>query len=440
MCVLFSLNNYAATTQSVHPVSTALSSSWDVKSVLQSVSDNKEEALISTMEAGTAAAKLKAAAATACKAPIDIVFIVFDNWGSAKLRGQLMNEALVTLNVSFARSSLVDVQTLLEGRIDKANVDIWVFVKHCRPHVADACKKHSPKSLIFLDILDNYKDEELPATGPLVDLIEGSTITGADYVLTQSKIVQGQQPTQIWYHQHTNAGPWEVKQAADVTRDVKVIGFLCGGTGTMADEKTLAAVGKMACKHSAVLRVYNQELDDNNNIDFRITDWGCEGKQVGVPHIDSGSGTGSSGAKTSRGSPSAASGLAPLAQAQMKFHQGISDVDIAFLWPPDDLVTTLYRPPTRLLYWWSHGVPTVFFPYKSYVEVSEASGYSVDSVNMSSASLPGIEAILATLATNTSVRQSLHKLGLEAARWYSTEAQALKLANIVCKEFFSSSE
>lgn len=188
--------------------------SWDVRSELKKASNAVSDSLITKMESETASHKLAAKASAACQTRIEIVFVVFDNWGSAKLRGHLMNEALTGLNLTYAHSRLVQASEI--ESMSKSSVDVWIFVKHCRLNVAKVCKKHSPKSFIFLDILDNYNDDDLPATGPMVDLLEGSTIAGADYILVQSTIPNAKQPTRVWYHQHTNAGPWEVKRAADI--------------------------------------------------------------------------------------------------------------------------------------------------------------------------------------------------------------------------------
>ena len=49
--------------------------------------------------------------------------------------------------------------------------------------------------------------------------------------------------------------------------------------------------------------------------------------------------------------------------AQDVYHTAVDDVDIAIIWPQDhgDL-ETYFKPVTRLVYWWSHGVPVIFYP------------------------------------------------------------------------------
>jgi hypothetical protein len=139
---------------------TSSQSSWDVRSELKKVNivdkEKKITSLITDMETNTAATSavtvLAAKASIACKRQVEIVFVVFDNWGSAKLRGHLMNEALSGLNLTFAHSRLVQASEI--ESISESKVDAWIFVKHCQQHVAQFCKKHSPHSFIFLDILD----------------------------------------------------------------------------------------------------------------------------------------------------------------------------------------------------------------------------------------------------------------------------------------------
>jgi hypothetical protein len=68
---------------------------------------------------------------------------------------------------------------------------------------------------------------------------------------------------------------------------------------------------------------------------------------------------------------------------QYPHHKMAEGIDIAFVWPPHtnpDYYTQNLRPPTRLIFWWSHGVPTIYFPYKSYDEVADLTDYPIPSV------------------------------------------------------------
>ena len=45
------------------------------------------------------------------------------------------------------------------------------------------------------------------------------------------------------------------------------------------------------------------------------------------------------------------------------YHAAVDDIDIAIIWPQDDgHLETYFKPVTRLVYWWSHGVPVIFYP------------------------------------------------------------------------------
>lgn len=43
----------------------------------------------------------------------------------------------------------------------------------------------------------------------------------------------------------------------------------------------------------------------------------------------------------------------------------------ALVWPPEaSEFTVKYRPITRLITWWSLGIPTIYYPYQSYLDVA----------------------------------------------------------------------
>ena len=49
---------------------------------------------------------------------------------------------------------------------------------------------------------------------------------------------------------------------------------------------------------------------------------------------------------------------------QARHHEALRGVDVALVWPRDErsFFHSALRPSTRLVTWWSHGVPTIFYP------------------------------------------------------------------------------
>ena len=124
----------------------------------------------------------------------------------------------------------------------------------------------------------------------------------------------------------------------------------------------------------------------------------------------------------------------------------ITAVDIALLWPPDSTAETLERPPTRLLYWLSHGVPAVVFGgYQSYAEIATAHNYSYLDPATGKARLPlvqsaeGVEQVVSDLLQSATARLQLRKVGLEIAAQYSTVEVARRLIAIL-DQYYSAKE
>ena len=85
-------------------------------------------------------------------------------------------------------------------------------------------------------------------------------------------------------------------------------------------------------------------------------------------------------------------------------------------------------------------MPTVFFPYKSYVELATAEGYALPlptnagETPLFSEDYIGIGKAVKELAASSAARQHLQKVGLRAAARHSTRAQGAKLVGLACAE------
>lgn len=115
---------------------------------------------------------------------------------------------------------------------------------------------------------------------------------------------------------------------------------------------------------------------------------------------------------------------------QAAFHEGLEDVDVAVIFPPNttDITQTVLRPVTRLAFWWSHGIPVVYFPTATYVEAVQVANVGAD---LACANVECVvERILAL--SNDHVRRCEHAAAvLVASRHFQVQASATQFVDTV---------
>lgn len=109
-------------------------------------------------------------------------------------------------------------------------------------------------------------------------------------------------------------------------------------------------------------------------------------------------------------------------------------VDVALLWPPPVEGLTGFavhhRPPTRLHFWWSLGVPVVGYPMPAYVEAARRAGYPAELLHVASPAQVG-SALCAI--RGQAPRECLRRLALRGARRSSPQASAFELLGAACE-------
>lgn len=129
------------------------------------------------------------------------------------------------------------------------------------------------------------------------------------------------------------------------------------------------------------------------------------------------------------------------AGSQARFHDRplIDEVDIAILWPnfrQADMV--LHSPPTRLLFWWSHGVPCIFYPYVAYIDAAKHASYFLPAIAPFAKAFPvartphDVARLLGRLEAEPASRRALAAAGLRAVRDYAPDAIAARLVRGLC--------
>lgn len=109
-------------------------------------------------------------------------------------------------------------------------------------------------------------------------------------------------------------------------------------------------------------------------------------------------------------------------------------MDVALLWPPEAQglagYATFHRPPTRLYYWWSLGVPVLSYPMPAYIEAGRRAGYPAELLHLRSAA--EVQSALCAVR-QPGVRKCLRRIALDGAKQSSPQASAFGLLRAACE-------
>ena len=370
----------------------------------------------------------------------NVVFVIYNRYGSSRMRGVMIASAinqLVQTDIERAwhASAIFDVNLSSELPQD---VDACVIVKAHRSmylteynEAINLCKERG--AIVYYDVLDNE---------PMLNYLSSWNITqplplGIDVVLTQTlKLARilGLERAAVLYHHHTNPG-FQLSESR-VKEKVSCIGFLSGSKNnilTLNESKALNTAIRRGSMYTADLLMISQNIDTENQIHNSYV-------------IDSG--VGSKHCKIARPAPDDINISSILkiddSFGQVQFHHDpiLEDVSVAVLWPPDHgLVrirpTIVERPPTRFLFWLSHGVPCIFYNYTSYTEIARNHGYTLPGSAITPVvdSTSDLERLLQVIVESAPIRASLRDRGLKIAERYTVRASAIKLVGVL--EHFS---
>lgn len=282
-----------------------------------------------------------------------------------------------------------DVRTweeLAVGRVHlgKHGCDLFIFVKEWSLELARELRA-SGTARIAVDLLDNFAlnatfDPDSQDYREVDVFVVASgfhrTVLASRFAPTQCK------PIWVVPHHHSNL----FGQVNNITRPVRCVGFQ--GDITNRLPRALEARLRAFC--------------DNRGLDW-VAFYTHETKAL-HPYM----------------SPS---------EINAMVHHQLTTIDIGVIFPPEPSPSkenkstptlkyahenVLLKPATRLLNFLSHGIPTVCFPYASYLEVCTRSGYALFCSDEDS-----LFARLDELASNESLRTITSEQGLAIAAEYS---------------------
>ena len=108
-------------------------------------------------------------------------------------------------------------------------------------------------------------------------------------------------------------------------------------------------------------------------------------------------------------------------------------IDVGILWRPGNqkgsATAVLNRPPTRMHWWWSHGIPVIGYPMEAYLDAGRRVGYPLELLNLTKSR--HIEEALRRLAPPEE-RSCLQARARRGAALSSPSYSAIELLATIC--------
>lgn len=264
-------------------------------------------------------------------------------WGSAIMRGNMTvdklremgHDASLVSATAFladaARTNTSDGQrTLSDGSLPC----VCVCVKFCDEKVIAACRARG--AAVMWDMLDVELKHTRPAITQSVDLVVANSRTHAALLASPKHAARS---VHIVYHHHSNVFGLSAEPAWPPSHAPMKLCFTASPTNMLepSDEHEIKAAAEAA--------------------GFTFVNIPVGGKAAAfapAPKVD------------------ASVVVDPYKQKRILLPL-VTQCDAAIIWPRNrtDFFTVNYRPVTRLVTWWSLGIPTVVFPYAAYKDMMD---------------------------------------------------------------------
>ena len=118
---------------------------------------------------------------------------------------------------------------------------------------------------------------------------------------------------------------------------------------------------------------------------------------------------------------------------QNDIHNTLLKADIAFIWPPKYVhgLEATARPATRLLTWFANGIPTIFYPLQSYLDVCNSRANPTSCLSNIARTPDELIDKLITLAQSPRLMKQQCLAGLEISEQYSAQMSAKLLVSLL---------
>ena len=386
-----------------------------------------------------------------CAAGTHIVFIGTSGLGSMVMRGQLTQSVL---NQSFARhgaqSSYIVVNSphntssmsnMIEGHFDSIGApSACVIIKYSVAWVGAACRRRG--ALVLVDSIDNHR------------AYSQATLNNEHYAAMDAVIVQTEAHAAMlasWGHlavvlphPHGNLGEWGV--AGEVRPQLRGVGFVAADQRNMPTREDMNIILRACCRANVTL--YHVSSRTSGLGIKPYTNHNCS--EVIRPDVIKGTGESFPASATcamrqgeNRAPPSFAATLSSVDTLQIRDPTGqrryydstqlLSLVDVGLVWRPGHQqggnIAISNRPPTRLHWWWSHGIPAIGYPMNAYVDAAKRADYPNWLLNLTSAE--HIEGALRSLRPPEE-RSCLQRIARRGAHLSSPWYSSIELLAAIC--------
>jgi hypothetical protein len=312
--------------------------------------------------------------------PLRICFVVSSfSVGSAHLRGVQVSNALVRLGIDSQVHSWLEFEE--DAALHLSGFDVYLFVKEWNHDIALKIKNDT-NCKVVLDILDNYLlHDRLIRRDSKYELIDALIVSNTHHKIALHCLGFGvTKPIWVIPHHHTNFHCW----ANNTAKPVQCIGFQGDITNRLPEE-------------------LEQDLRDFcNSRGMKWRAFYTHTTQESCAHL----------------SPT---------EINTVIHEQLRSIDIGIIFPPvlPDGITgvdervwryLLFKPATRLINFFSHGIPTICYPYVSFLEACVDSGYSLFCCDKKS-----LFRLLEQLVIDGTQRQLAAEQGMTIASKYSLD-------------------
>lgn len=392
-----------------------------------------------------------------CAAGSHIVFIGTSGLNSMVMRGHMTHSVL---NQSFAShgatSSFIYISSPLNTSLKESNMieshfdnvggpSACIIIKYSVAWVGAACRRRG--ALVFVDSIDNSR------------AFSQATLRNEHYMAMDAIIVQTEvhaamvaswgHVAVVLPHPHGNLGAWSV--AESVRPRLRGVGFVVADSKNMPTREDVRRMQRATCRANVTFYVVSSHTKGGLSISPYMhpncTDGAWHGPDFSRPSgganpsgtCDARHGGGGGGAhRLSSRAWTFGSDLESLRDPthQRRYYESaqlLELIDVGLVWKPGHQqggrIAQHNRPPTRMHWWWSHGIPVIGSPMAAYVDAARRAHYPEELLNLTTAD--HIEAALHRLAA-ADERQCLQRAARHGAHLSSPWYAALELLAAIC--------
>ena len=374
------------------------------------------------------------------------------------MRGQLMNSVLNQtfhihgMNTSYtvvtAPTNNSKASAALEKHFDQIGGRplACIIIKYSVAWVGTACRRRG--ALVLVDSIDNHR------------AYSAATLNNEHYRAMDAIIVQTEEHAKMvadWGHvavvlphPHGNLGAWSV--ANTVRRRVRNIGFVAQDNKNMPTREDLRGIIRACCRANVTIYLVSSKAEGLQihpmNRHHNCTTYAVEeansdfiGLRAPAP-VASMPGLACSSNFDGQFMPLMNDSFPPSDHElrdptrQRRHYESsklIDMIDLGLVWRPGNQqggkIAVDNRPPTRLHWWWSHGIPTIGYPMPAYLDSARRIGYPQELLNLTTTW--DVERAILQLASSAD-RSCLQRAAVHGACLSSPWYTSLELVAAVC--------